>query len=128
LSEHPPKNRMPTAIRTLRIEIEHGSGIEVLDPNGLAEVSITDPQRITELPLLPDRVSVISSQPAVLYRADDLAVPLAPEELLRPATRDLSSAEFFALRVQYGDAFEWHSNFYDSTTGRALQPYRRQRG
>lgn len=49
MSEHPTTNRMPNRIRTLRIEIEHGNGVKVLDPNGLAEVSITDPQWIAEL-------------------------------------------------------------------------------
>ena len=74
------------------------------------------------LKALPGAESVISGKPAVVYCTMDMKVPLTTEELKRLVALDLAPEEFFALRNHFGDAPEWHDDFYDPETGEAFQP------
>jgi hypothetical protein len=75
-----------------------------------------------DLKPMQGQVSVISGEPAVVYRAEDLVIPMTPRELLRFLAHALRPDEFFALRDQYGSFFEIHDDFYNERSGRALQP------
>ena len=120
--EYPPKNRESEELPILRLEIEHGGGTEVFDPNGLFALMIQNPDHVTGLTPMEGRTSHASGRPAISYRSADMRVDLAPEEMLRLLNRSLTPTEYFALRDRFGDAFEWHDDFYDAKTGEALQP------
>ena len=80
---YPAKNRRPTDLPILRIEIEHAGGIDVNDPNGIIMAVLGEPWRLADLQPVPGWGSDISMEPAVLYRADDLEVALTPLEYIR---------------------------------------------
>lgn len=117
-----PRNRLEQELDILRIEVEHAGGLLVLDPNKSIMLAVGSPQEVLTLGPLPDKKSVISAEPAVIYRAGNVEVPLDPAELLRLMTTSLQPDEFFRLMEVYGSAFEWHDDFYDFETGEALQP------
>jgi hypothetical protein len=116
----PARNRTQSPLPFMRLEVEHGDGIEVYDPNGMIGAGLNDAWR--SLSPVADRVSILSGAPAVIYRADDLEIPLSPEELRRFALHALAPREYRKLRDVFGMAFEWHDDFYDATSGGALQP------
>lgn len=133
-----PKNREADALPFLEIRVDHAGGSEKTDPNGAVGCVIWGAKGLRprtasgadlpglfnplELEPIDGIVSVISGQPAVVYRADDLTISMTPKELLRFLARDLRPDEFFALRERYGDFFEIHDDFYDPQSGQALQP------
>jgi hypothetical protein len=61
--------------------------------------------------------SVLSGEPSVAFRHDDMVVDLTPDELLRFISRSLRVDEFVALREHFGDFFDIHGDFYDQQTG-----------
>lgn len=52
---------------------------------------------------IPNMVSMISGQPAIIYRRGKLEIALAPIELIRMVLRDLRASEVEALRDRFGD-------------------------
>jgi hypothetical protein len=117
----PPRNRLPDELPILRIEVEHADGLEAFDPNGMIICLLGRKAEMLAWNPLPDRVSDVSGEPAVLYRSHDCEVALAPEELVRYVGHALKPEEYFALRERHGDHFEIHDDFYDAETGEALQ-------
>ena len=124
--EYPPKNRQTRCLPVLQIEIVHACGVEIFDPNGLAILAYSNPHRFLDMPPLDNRKSVLSKKPAVLYRADDLEIPLTPEELYAFVCCNLSPDQMFTLRSHFGAFYEIHEDFYDSESGEALQPLHRR--
>lgn len=137
---HPPKNRRPESLDILVIEVEHAHGIERTDPNGAAATAYVGATgadlagdlgqgaprltviRLADLEPVPGAASVLSGAPALIYRSDDLEIPLTADELHRLLDHSLRPDEFLALRERYGDAYPWHADFYHPRTGKARQP------
>ena len=97
----------------------------MLDPNGLAlAVQRNHGTALLRLRTIPDLHSILSGGPAVLFRADDLEIPLTPGELGRLAARTLTPAEYTALGTRFGMFFDIHEDCYDPETGESIQPRR----
>lgn len=134
------KNRLSQPLPVLELRVEHAGGSYKVCPNGMVACAIW--AHTGEKPDLPDKFllpgselfnpkaleplpglkSLISGNPAVMYRADDLEIALAPEELFRFASHRLRSDEYIALRDRFGMFHEIHEDFYDPDSGVALQP------
>lgn len=130
----------------LKIRVEHADGVETACPNsiiGCAIWAVTGeepewrgrnngflPDSVIFNPLslkpLPGTSSVISGAPAVVYKAEDYAIPMTVEELLRFIRHDLRPEEFRVLFAKYGAIHEIHDDFYDPRTGEAWQPILRE--
>lgn len=126
----------------LRIEVRHADGTENACPNSIIGCAIWAvrgeepewrgrrngflPTSVLFDPLalspVPGKVSVISGQPAVIYRADGNEIPMTTEELVRFIRHDLRPEEFKVLYEKYGAIHEIHDDFYDPSTGEAWQP------
>jgi hypothetical protein len=137
---HEPKNRVAEELPFPEIRVDHAGGSEKTDPNGLfgcviwategrrpigADGEPVDyPGLFNPLDLKPleGQVSAISGEPAVVYRADDVVIPLTPRELLRFLAHALRPKEFFAIRDRYGSFFEIHDDFYNASSGMTYQP------
>lgn len=114
------RNRMPKALPgALDIEVEHKDGILTCDPNAfMLACHNGEVDRLKPI----DRESFLSKRPALLYRSGDLEIALTGEEIHRLAMGALRSDEYGRLVERFGDAYEWHGDFYDEASGRALQP------
>lgn len=117
----PPKHRESEELGPIDQRIEHADGVEYVDPNRMIYILAAQQEWLLSLKPLEGQKSVISGEPAVVYRAADVAIPLTTHELYRLASRDLRPDEFFKLREVYGDFFEIHEDFYDHGTGEPLQ-------
>lgn len=134
-----PKNRKVESLPVLQILIDHADGTIKCCPNALAlsaamamsgEKIEVGPGFLGEgsevfnpLELKPaDAKSIISGAPAVVYRADDLEIPLTPEELFRFMKHDLKPEEYLALRGHFGMFYEIHEDFYEPDHHFACQP------
>lgn len=135
-----PKNRVETPLPILQILVDHADGTEQVCPNGMVTSVIwtrmgedpkitgihlaqgSKPFDILSIKPIDGVQSIISGEPAVIYRSDDIEIPMSTEELLRFAAHDLRPEEFLKLRETYGDFFEIHDDFYDPDTGEAFQP------
>ncbi|MCE6958084.1 hypothetical protein LAZ40_03310 [Cereibacter sphaeroides] len=106
----------------LRIEVVHRNGTEILDPNGILLAMMRGEN--AHWAADPDRRSLLSGEPALLYRCIDCEIPLSPEELRRLVTLDLRPDEFRKLKQACGIFHEIHDDFYDPETGEAVQPRR----
>lgn len=108
----------------LRIEISHGEGIDVFDPNEVLVAALETQDAASRWPPLPGGAcrSVLSGAPAAIYRTMDKQIPLAPDELRRMILHALEPWEALKMRAIFGDLFEIHADFYDPDTGEALQP------
>lgn len=75
---------------------------------------------------IPDLTSVLSAEPALLYRCGDLAVPLTGPEWAALVGGDLTPAEIGKLVLVFGEAWEWGEHFYtpDSRSPRRPQNFR----
>lgn len=136
----PSKNRRPTGIEFPWIEIEDAtfkafktdpnalvgcviwgaSGEQPTDRNGNAIEAFDNGAVVfNPLELVPREnvPSVLSGEPSVAFRHDDIVVDLTPEELLRFISRSLRVDEFMALREHFGMFFDIHADFYDQRTG-----------
>ena len=120
--QYPPKNRVTDSsdLGVLDIEVVSALGAERFDPNTIIFTAFAG--YLAQLPSVPDIVSDISGEPALVYRTQQVNLYLTPGELHRIVMRSLAPAEMFALRAKYGDFFEIHADFYDARTGEALQP------
>lgn len=137
---HQPRNRQSETLPILEIRIDHAEGSLKTCPNGVAGSAIWG--MTGEKPDLPEKFllpgstlfeptklkpmeglkSVISGGPAVMYRSDDIAIPMTPDELFRFAKHDLHPAEYFVLLREYGMFHEIHEDYYDPDSGMAFQP------
>ncbi len=131
----------------LKIRVDHADGTENACPNSIVGCAIwavtgeepewrgrnngflSDSVLFNPLALkpLPGAVSVISGEPAVVYRADGNTIPMTVEELLRFMRHDLRPEEFRILFAKYGGIHEIHDDFYDPRTGEAWQPILQER-
>lgn len=121
-SGYPKKNRLDEELPVLRIEIQHADGVEVTDPNGQIFQILQRPEMLLAWKPVPGRVSVISGRPAILYRSEDFEAPLTLDEYVGLVGRELEPNEYLALLRHFGSAFDWHEDFADPDTGKALQP------
>lgn len=103
------------------IEVVDAAGTTRYTPNDIAMDYIVK-RRHTGLRPIPGKTSIITGEPAVLYRTQEVEIALTPEELGRLVRRSLTPKEFFAICDAVSCPFELHSDFYDSETGEALQP------
>lgn len=134
------KNRVPDSLPPLEIRVEHAGGSLKTCPNGFAASAIWGmtgakpalPEKflmegsvmfeLTKLEPVEGLKSIISGNPAVLYRADDYEIPMSPDELFRFAKHDLKPEEYFVLAKHWGLIHEIHDDFYDPDSGIAFQP------
>jgi hypothetical protein len=68
--------------------------------------------------------SLLSQEPSVQLRMEDMSVDLSTEELLRLIARELKVAEYMALREHFGMFYDIHGDFYDERNGRSHHPMR----
>lgn len=120
--EYPKRNRRGEELPVLRLEVEHADGVEVVDPNGQIIQVIRDLDKVLSWKPVPGQTSVISGQPAILYRAEDFEAPLTVDEYVGLVGRELEPQEYLALLNHFGSAFDWHDDFADPETGEAVQP------
>lgn len=110
----------------LRLEVSHDKGVDVFSPNDILMefADIDDPAGLfPPLTGMGDTVtSVLSGEPAVIYRTADKQIPLTPAELKRLVMTSLEPQEMLKLKEIYGVFHEIHDDFYHPTTGQALQP------
>lgn len=116
-----PRNRKQTGLAILQIQIEHATGKHEFNPNSALMTAIQTPEVILDLEPFPGRKSLITGGPAIIYRSDDLEIPLTQEETLRLMLTALRPKEYKAIVTHFGDAYEWHDDFYDPASGEALQ-------
>lgn len=119
-SRFPPKNRTTNALGPIQLQIDYQGGRLELDPNS-AIIAVLEGTLAVGAPLA-GTVSVISGEPAYLYRTDEIELALTKEELTRLLKRDLKPVEFFVLALTYGVFYELHDDFYEEESGIALQP------
>lgn len=117
MTDFPPKNRRDSSLPILRIEVEDANNVQVFDPNSIV---------LWEIRGGVDRLAPVSitGHPFVTYRSDDIEMRLSPAQLGRLIRLDLTSDEYFQIRLMFGMAHEWHEDFYDPDSGEALQPRR----
>lgn len=113
-----PIGRVNTGLGVLQLEIVHGSGVLRMDPNTAVQAGYEGDLKLGET-VAP---SSISGAPGYLYRSSEMQLALTLEELYRFLRRNLRPDEFLGLYRQFGSFFEIHDDFYDETTGEALQP------
>ncbi|BCB22111.1 hypothetical protein [Bosea sp. ANAM02] len=116
-----PRNRKETGLAVLQIQVEHAGGILEFNPTSSLMTGIQTPEAILDLKPIPGLKSLITGAPAIIYRSDDLEIPLTQEEALRLMLTALRQKEYEAVATHFGDAYEWHDDFYDPATGEALQ-------
>ncbi|MCS4089070.1 hypothetical protein [Rhizobium sp. BK176] len=144
---HPPQNRdavgidMPwfeitDAEKTFRTTpnalvgcvIWGATGEQPRDPQGNVIEALDDGAAIVFNPLdlvARDNIpSLLSDQPSVQLRMEDMSVDLTPEELLRLIARELTVDEYTSLRDHFGMFYDIHADFYDARTGRSLHTMR----
>jgi hypothetical protein len=113
----------------LRVEIAHNDDLEIMDPNGAAALFLSGDcfvRQMEPIKLQEDGdetlQSAISGEPALVYRAGTLEIPLTLEEMQRLVAHALKPEDWARLQVIYGDFYEIGPHFYDPATGEALQP------
>jgi len=137
---HGPKNRIAKELPFLEMWVDAADGSHRTCPNGMVGCAIwamsgvrpdfgtvglqpgSELFNIRELKPKPGAVSVISGEPAVVYRAEDYEIGMTPEELFRFATHNLKPEEYFAIRDHFGNLHEIHDDYYSEEDGEALQP------
>lgn len=116
--QYPPRNRKPTGLDVLDIELLDRLGTLRVDPNRAAVIGYTG-----ALPLLePVAESCLSGAPGYVYRTREVELCLTRDELLRLRRRSLAPREVLKLLELYGSFHEIHQDFYDEETGEAFQP------
>ena len=121
-TDHPPKNRLPTERPVLDMEVEHRSGVEHFDPNTQIMALVTQPDFVAAWKPVEGAKSVVSGQPAIVYRTADLEIPLTVDEYAGLVGCELEPEEFRTLLETYGTFHEIHDDFYCPDTGEAFQP------
>jgi hypothetical protein len=105
----------------LRIEIHHADGVEAYDPNTIMMAFLETPEHFPKLKSV-GKPSVISGEPGLIYKSNEMEVVMTAEEIHHLTMRALTPDEFFSLRKVVGPVFEIHDDFYDTRTGEAMQP------
>lgn len=118
------RNRVPDdqILAPLDIRILDGSGTEHrYDPNRVMIAGMGG--EVRHMPPDPTKTSVISGASGCLtYRSVDLSLDMTPAEMDRFIRHALRPDEYRVLGERFGLAFEWHEDFYNPRSGRALQP------
>lgn len=108
------------ALGPIQLQVESAEGVQEFDPNSLILAILREPGCFgTANPSTP---SELSGAPGFIYRTNEVELRLSLDELRRLTLRALNPPEFFALAKAHGIFFELHDDFYDETTGEALQP------
>lgn len=143
--DHPPRNRLETPLDVPQIEVTDAVGTVSTSPNSVVgcviwgasgeqprdihgnpvdsveymgrDYKVFNPLELTPRPEVP---SFLSGEPSVRYVADDVAVDLTPDELLRFMAHELTRAEYLALRDHFGDFWEIRDGRYDPDSGLSL--------
>jgi hypothetical protein len=121
-ARYEPRNRRATRLGVLELQVEHAGGVENFDPNGQIMQVIQHPDVIASWCPVEGATSILSGEPAIIYRADDMEVPLTVDEYLGLVGRELRPEEVLKLIDHFGMAHEWHEDFYGPETGEAFQP------
>lgn len=117
---YPEKNRTKDILDVLDIKIMCDNAMFEYQPNELLQAFLNEELRL----LKPtDEKSILSGKEGFIYRADNLRIVLTYEELKRLILLNLKPDEFYKLRGYYGNAYEWHDDFYHPLTGEAFQPH-----
>ena len=114
--------RVDLASPPLSVEIDHGGGmVAFAGDTQVAALRDTPPAAARWAPI-PDLTSLLSAEPAVLYRCGDLAIPLTVAEYAALVGGELTAAEIGKLTLVFGPAWEWGETFYARDTLRPLRP------
>lgn len=114
------RNREPERLNFDDIRVIHADGVARFDPNAVAVACYRT--GFEKLRPVPGEFSCLSAQPALVLREDDVRIPLTRLELVRFVAHALLPEEFAAIHSRFGRSFSWHDDFYDFSTGAALQP------
>jgi hypothetical protein len=138
---HPPRNRLADdldlpwieitdAVKTLRTTSNglvncvvwgatgqqprdrHGNLVSQFD----GEAAVFNP---LDLVARDDVPSLLSDEPSIQLRMEDMSIDLSPEEFLRLIARELTTDEYMVLRDHFGMFYDIHADFYDDQTGRS---------
>lgn len=101
------------------VEITHGSGTVRLSQSEIELFVAGNGQALLEP--LEFTTSLMSAEPAVIYRSQEAELPLTPDELGRLVSRTLLPHEFTAICDYCGSIWETSSSFYDPETGGACE-------
>lgn len=115
----PPRNREYDQLPVLHLRIVDADTEHQLDPNGAIIASVQGTLPVTGPAIAK---SVLSGAPALIWREDDLGIPLTGDEIHRLIQHRLTPDEYFRLRERYGLFFSIHTDFFAPDTGEALQP------
>ena len=105
-----------------RIEIDHGHGMAAFAGAEIVAALQAQPAMVAGWPPIPDLTSILSAEPAVLYRCGDLAIPLTGSECGALLGGDLTPDEIARLELVFGPAWEWGETFYASNGRHPVQP------
>jgi hypothetical protein len=75
-----PRNRCSTGLGIIELQVRHGKGVETFDPNSQIIHAICHPETIASWTPVQGLCSLLSGEPAILYRNDDLELPLTIDE------------------------------------------------
>lgn len=117
--KYPPHDWNPAAdLDLLHVALTDADGRRVLS---LEQLNLGLYEKTLKL-ARPVHVSDLSARPGYLLETDEVSVALTFEELLRFVGRALTPAEFSLLVQRFGVFGAIRDDFYDETTGEALQP------
>ncbi len=119
LSKMEAKNRQPTRLGILEIQIETKEGILEFDPNGLA-YAVSQWDWGSPMTPIDNLKSELSGEPAYLVRTDNLQLSLSLSEIDRFFRHDLKKREYKKLLEKYGNFYEISGSFY--VNSEAWQP------
>ncbi|MTH94682.1 hypothetical protein [Roseibium sp. RKSG952] len=137
-----PNNPENAHLGAIGIELETGSGKIEIDQTtavgGFLELHHGEPLKgapgdfkarmdelgrfLTKATPVPDAVSIISGEPAIIYRTQEVTLLLTIDEAKRLVLNALSREEFEAIIQNAGAIWELHDDFYDPESGEAFQP------
>lgn len=118
--KYPPVKQARTSVGSIASEVVDADGTHRFDPNSASLAGQTG-SWIRKLGR-PVAVSVISGEPAYLYRNEVVEIPLTAEEIARLFSHSLEPHEWLALAKTYGVFYDIMSSFYNEETGLALSP------
>lgn len=119
---YPPKNRTATGLGVTDIEVVYATGVHKFDPNTSTSGAHSGASGMGLCEPVPNLPSILSGQPAYLYRNDKLEVALTGDELVRLFMSNLRPEEYFKLVHHFGVFYEISSRVYDEDTGIATSP------
>ncbi len=119
-----PKNRTPNSLPLGSKMLEHAGGSIMNKWPAWLSVLITNQKLITEMKPVPGAVSIVSGQPAIIYRSGGAGIEMAltPEEALRHIGNSLDPEEYFAIMMAFGDHEEISEQHYHRHDGDARNP------